>query len=274
MDWGHDGSLYVGETNRGWGSAGDKNEGLQRVIWNGKTPFEMKTIKAMPDGFEIEFTKPADLKTLKDLANYDLSSFIYKYHPVYGSPPINTESLKMEGVLPSTDGMKVRIVVSNLRKYYVHKLYLQGVKDIEGNELLHPTGYYTLNNIPSGLSLDKKSLTTYNSSKTKPQTTTTKTTSKKTTATSTTKKSNLTYEDVKPLLIKHTCVACHNANKRQVGPSYAAIAKRNYTNEEIVKLIYKPNPKNWPDYATEMAPMPQVPRADALKIAEWINGLK
>lgn len=32
MAWAKDGSLFVGETNRGWGSAGDANEGLQRLV--------------------------------------------------------------------------------------------------------------------------------------------------------------------------------------------------------------------------------------------------
>jgi hypothetical protein len=34
-----------------------------------------------------------------------------------------------------------------------------------------------------------------------------------------------------------------------------------------------PQPQNWPDYATAMAPMPQVPEAEARKIAAWINTL-
>ncbi len=51
----------------------------------------MKTVKAMPDGFEIEFTLPVDKKSAADLAAYSVESFIYKYHPVYGSPTVNTE---------------------------------------------------------------------------------------------------------------------------------------------------------------------------------------
>ena len=82
-----------------------------------------------------------------------------------------------------------------------------------------------------------------------------------------------TYEEVKGLLTRHTCSACHQANKRQVGPAFADVAKRRYTNDQIVELIYNPKPHNWPDYATEMPPMPQVPKADALKIAAWINSL-
>ncbi|WP_373399456.1 hypothetical protein V8V91_07035 [Algoriphagus halophilus] len=52
------------------------------------------------------------------------------------------------------------------------------------------------------------------------------------------------------------------------------MAERGYTPEQIVELIYNPKPENWPGYATPMAPMPQVKREDALKIARWINSLK
>jgi hypothetical protein len=61
--WGNDGSIFVGMTSRGWGSTGKDLYGLQRLVWNGRLPFEMKTISARPDGFEIEFTQPVDAKT-------------------------------------------------------------------------------------------------------------------------------------------------------------------------------------------------------------------
>jgi hypothetical protein len=38
-------------------------------------------------------------------------------------------------------------------------------------------------------------------------------------------------------------------------------------------LIYNPQPKNWPEYATPMAAMPQVPKEEARKIAIWITSL-
>src|SRR3546814_11906308 len=66
----------------------------------------------------------------------------------------------------------------------------------------------------------------------------------------------------------HTCIACHNADKRQVGPAYKDIAKRKYSNEKIVELIHNPKPGNWPDFATEMPPMSHVPKADALRSEE------
>ncbi len=261
MSWANDGTLFVGETNRGWGSAGDAREGLQRLSWNTLLPFEMKTVKAMPDGFEIEFTKPVDKKKAANLSAYAVESFIYKYQPVYGSPTQNIQKCPVKGVKVSEDGLTVRIVVGGLRKYYIHKITLDGIREQENSfSLVHPTGYYTLNNIPDGASLSMKEVSTTN-------------TAKEVAITAKPTKGKLTYEDIQPLLIKNTCVACHNPEKRQVGPGFIDVAKRNYSVEKIMQLIKNPQPKNWPDYSTPMAPMTQVSASDARKIATWINSL-
>jgi cytochrome c551/c552 len=284
MAWGGDGSLFVGETDRGWGSAGDASMGLQRLVWNGRLPFEMRAIRAMPDGFEIEFTKPVDMKSARNLASYSVESFIYKYHPVYGSPPVNTMTHPIRGVKVSEDGMKARIIVSNLRKNYIHTIKLEGVREKDFSySLVHPTAYYTLNNIPEGEKLSMSEVSTTRTAVAAKSTTTgaAKTTAGKTTAakTTTTAKGPAatakapTYAAVKPLLTKYTCVACHQPDKKQVGPAFVEVAKRRYSVQKIVDLIHNPQPQNWPDYPTEMPPMPQVPNADAAKIAAWINSL-
>jgi cytochrome c551/c552 len=237
----------------------------------------------MPDGFEIEFTMPVDAKSAEDIASYSVESFIYKYHPVYGSPTVNTKKHSIKGVKVSADGMKARIVVENPRRYYIHNISLDGVRSKEGSySLVHPTGYYTLNNIPEGQKLSLSGVSTKNSGKTK----TAKPAKNENTNSGTPddpankKKAPvapvkaLTYEQVKPLLVKNTCAACHNPEKKQVGPAFKDVAKRNYSIDKIVKLIYNPQPQNWPDYATEMPPMPQVPKEEARKIAAWINSLK
>jgi cytochrome c551/c552 len=124
---------------------------------------------------------------------------------------------------------------------------------------MHPTAYYTLNNIPDGASLSMSEVSTKN-----------------TVAVVKEEKSSngpITFADVEPLLIKNTCIACHNQNKKVVGPPFAEIAKRHYSIEEILQLIKMPQPQNWPEYSTPMAPMPQVSEADARKIAAWINTL-
>ncbi|TAE47793.1 MAG: auracyanin family protein [Bacteroidetes bacterium] len=155
MTWGKEGSLFVGETNRGWGSTGKEDWGLQRLVWTGKTPFEMKAIRAMPDGFEIEFTEPVDKTTGSDPASYKITGFIYKYHPVYGSPIVNEKDCEVWAVQLSEDGRKARIVVDSLRAKYVHEVKVEGVRSYsKGFPLLHNTGYYTLNEIPDGAKLN------------------------------------------------------------------------------------------------------------------------
>jgi len=270
MNFGNDGSLFVGETNRGWGSSGTTNSGLQRLVWTGKTPMEMKTVSAKPDGFEIEFTMPVDRTSAEDLSSYGGRSYIYKYHPVYGSPTVNEEKLQIKGVKVSADGLKVRVVIDNLRQYYLHEIFVQGIRSQQNSlPVLHNIAYYTLNNIPDGDKLPASELSTKRAVGTA-----TKTPAPAAKVKSATASAAPIYAEIEPLLTKNTCVACHQVSKRQVGPAYKDIAKRNYTSTRIVQLIYNPEPKNWPEHETPMAPMPQVPKDEALKIAAWINSLK
>ena len=279
MAWSKDGSLFVGETNRGWGSAGEANDGLQRLVWNNKMPFEMRTVRAMPDGFEIEFTKPVNKKSAEDIASYTVQSYTYKYHPVYGSPVVNTKMHTIKGIQVSADGMKARVVVDGLRKNYIHQLNATGIIDKDNSySLVHPAVYYTLNNIPDGKKLLMSEVSTKNSGKVAKATATKNPTGTATkSADDPSVKSvakSITAAEVKPLLLKYTCTACHNSEKKQVGPSFKEIAKRNYSADKIISLIYNPQKSNWPDYATEMPPMPQVPKEDARKMANWIRSLR
>lgn len=275
MNWGADGSLFVGETNRGWGSAGITNSGLERLVWTGKKPMEMKTVRAMPDGFEIEFTMPVSKATAENLNSYTGRTFTYKYHAVYGSPQVNENSLNFKGVKVSDDGMKVRLVVDNLRQHYIHELSLKGIRSQEGDlEVLHPVAYYTLNNIPEGAKLSLSEASTKRSSPTPPKKQSNSDKKPVVINTAEKKKRAPEFAEIEPLLVKNTCLACHQVDKRQVGPAFVEIAKRKYSNERIVGLIYSPEPQNWPDYATPMAPMPHVPKEEAMKIADWINSLQ
>ncbi|RIW13170.1 hypothetical protein D0X99_17335 [Algoriphagus lacus] len=267
-----DQSLFVGETNRGWGSAGDANEGLQRLVWNREAPFEMRTVKAKPDGFEIEFTKPVDRKSAEDLSSYLISSFTYKYFPVYGSPPVKPMDHEVLGVEVSEDGRKVRIAIKDPQQYHVHKISLPGIREaINSHELVHTDAYYTLNEIPSE---DKMVIKPKPVVAALPAAKAAAPASKPSAPAKQVSNAIPSDEEIKALLTKNTCTACHQKDKKVVGPAYVDVAKRNYSPEKIVELIYNPQPQNWPGYATPMAAMPQVPKEEALKIARWINSLK
>jgi uncharacterized cupredoxin-like copper-binding protein/glucose/arabinose dehydrogenase len=150
MVWGKDSSMFVGMTSRGWGSTGTAPYGLQRLEWTGKMPFEVLSVEARPDGFELTFTKPVDKATAADLASWAVTGFTYQYHSTYGSDPINQETLPVRAVTVSEDGRKARISVGGLRKGYIHELKLPALRSESGEPLLHDTAYYTLNEIPQG----------------------------------------------------------------------------------------------------------------------------
>ena len=156
LSWGLDGSMFVGQTSRGWSATGKSPFGIQRLVWTGQTPFEIKTITSKPDGFEVAFTLPVDAATAGDPASYSLNSFTYKYHHTYGSPIINAEPLAIKGIVVAADGLSARLVIdeSKLRKGYIHEVKAEGVKSKEGLPLLHNTGYYTLNEIGGGQKAD------------------------------------------------------------------------------------------------------------------------
>ena len=260
--FGLDGSMFVGMTSRGWGSTGKADFGLQRLVWNGLTPFEINEIHAKSDGFEISFTQPVDVKSVKNAASYALRSYIYKYHHQYGSPIIDVKDLKIKGISVSADKKTVRIALDGIRQYFIHEFVLKGIMNEEGEPLLHETAYFTLNQIPAGDKLALNESTKIVEAKVEVEV-------KEVNG----KKELISEAQVMALLKKHTCLACHAKDKKVVGPSYEDIAKRGYSNKQILDLVYKPNPQNWPDYATEMAPMSHIPAKDVLKIAGWINSL-
>lgn len=265
--FGSDGSMFVGMTSRGWGSTGKDNFGLQRLVWNGLTPFEINAIHAKSDGFEITFTQAVDVKSVKNAASYALRSYIYEYHHQYGSPIIHVKDVKIKGISVSADKKSVRISLDGIRQFYIHEFILKGILNEEGEPLLHETAYYTLNQIPAGDKLamnestapviEKEAIAVVEQPKSAVNG----------------KKQLVTEAQAMALLKKHTCLACHAKDKKVVGPSYEDIAKRKYSDQQILALVYKPNPQNWPDYATEMAPMSHIPANDVLKIASWINNL-
>lgn len=143
-----DGSLYVGGTNRGWGSRGAGDYALERLSWTGQTPFEILAMRAVPGGFELEFTEPADPATLRELSSYTMKSFTYIYQADYGSPVVDEESCVIRSATPSPDGRRVRLEIDNLRECVIHELNADGIRTPDGQPLLHDTGWYTLNRLP------------------------------------------------------------------------------------------------------------------------------
>lgn len=144
-----DGSLLVGMTDRGWGSTGPKRDGLQRVTFTGATPFEVLSMRIGPRGFMLEFTKDADLSAA-DFHNYAMKSYTYEYHPAYGSAEMDVKDVKIVGA-QLLNPRVLALMCDGLRgggMGYVHELKMTGLRSKDGEELLHPLAYYTVQVIP------------------------------------------------------------------------------------------------------------------------------
>ncbi|MBA2226586.1 hypothetical protein [Thermogemmata fonticola] len=145
-----DGSLMIGQTNRGWGSLGGKPYGLQRLIYTGKEPFEVHHITLTPQGFDLVFTQPLDPASIapaQPRPPITVSSFTYIYHSNYGCPEIDTRAEKVGALVLSPDRRTLTVPVEGLRKGRVYEIRLEGIRNAQGEALLHPEAYYTLNEL-------------------------------------------------------------------------------------------------------------------------------
>ncbi len=150
-----DGAMFVGGTNRGWGSRGGKPYSLERLTWTGEVPFEVHEMRAKPDGFELTFTLPVDAETAGDIASYKMTTYTYIFQSAYGSPEVDHTAPKITNVVVADDGKSARLYVDKLQRGHIHELHMPGIRSKDGLPLLHNVGYYTLNNIPEEPKISK-----------------------------------------------------------------------------------------------------------------------
>ncbi len=143
-----DGNLFVGGTNRGWGSRGNNPFSLERIQWTGVTPFELLDVKANPDGFTVSFTEPIDPKTAKMPDAIQVEAYTYIYQSSYGSPEVDHSKPTIQNVEVAKDNRSITIKLEGLKEGHVHEIHFPGIRDANNVPLWHDVLYYTLNQIP------------------------------------------------------------------------------------------------------------------------------
>src|SRR5262249_43252857 len=96
---------------------------------------------------DLTFTKPLGAKTAEDARAFALQSFTLNYWSTYGSPEVDHRAEAVTDVKVSADGKTVSLTVPGLRRGRVYEL-TANVKDAQGEPILHPEAYYTLNEVP------------------------------------------------------------------------------------------------------------------------------
>ncbi|AWB68875.1 hypothetical protein C2869_01835 [Saccharobesus litoralis] len=102
------GHLWIGQTARGWGAAGSKPFGLQKVVWDGTNPFEMLNIKLTKTGFRLSFTEEIDANSFVE-SSFNVQQWHYHYHKKYGSEKVDLTTINISKMRLSPDHKQIEI---------------------------------------------------------------------------------------------------------------------------------------------------------------------
>lgn len=144
------GQLIAGgfTTSRQWPVRGTEPFALQRIDWNGMTPFEVKVINIQKDGFRISFTKPVDPKIAAMTESYAISTYTHIYHGAYGSPEVDQTTPRILSATPAADGLSVTLRLGKITEDHIHDFDFSKITSTQNEPLLHRKAFYTVNEIP------------------------------------------------------------------------------------------------------------------------------
>jgi hypothetical protein len=77
-----------------------------------------------------------------------LRSLTHSSWGTYGSPEVDRKAEKITGVMVSADRPTVSLAATGFRPGRIYERHLPNVESTDGDPVLHPDGYYTLNELP------------------------------------------------------------------------------------------------------------------------------
>ncbi|MEM1134277.1 MAG: hypothetical protein AAGI07_00450 [Bacteroidota bacterium] len=143
MAFAPDGSLWIGQNDHGW--VGD--EGIQRIIFTGKTPTDILNMNLTEKGFDLTYTKAMQDTAAANPVNFKFKKYYYKYHKRYGSPQIDVSDVGIEAISYDAANKKTSIALDSLVPGYVYELEINNLYAKDGSLLKNNQIYYTLNRL-------------------------------------------------------------------------------------------------------------------------------
>ncbi len=153
LSQGPDGALYAGGLGAGgnWGQEGKLTYGLQKLTPNSTSVFDIKSMKAIADGFELEYTQAVSAATA---ASYKVKQWRYQPTPEYGGPKVDEETLTVSSATLSADRLKVTLKLAGLKPgRVVHVRSPRPFTSTTGSPLWSTEAWYTLNSLADGTTL-------------------------------------------------------------------------------------------------------------------------
>lgn len=153
LAWGPDGALYVGGVGStgNWGHTGKLSYGLQKLIFNNNSTFEMLAVRAKPNGVEIEFTEPLQEGLGLKASDYQIRQWYFKPTADYGGPKIDDKPLAVKRVTFSDNRRKVLLELPGMKAGHVVYIRLnkKTMRSDSGKNLWTTEAWYTMNSIPA-----------------------------------------------------------------------------------------------------------------------------
>lgn len=138
-------SLFIGHTVRGWGTPA---EGLTRITYLGKAPFDVKSIKLGENGFKLGFTLSPDKSSIRN-EDFSVSSYRYEDKWLYGGNKLDTRKEIITSVKTVEDD-SFELGIENLEVGRVYEIQISKdskMKSESGEPILNKVFCYTLNQL-------------------------------------------------------------------------------------------------------------------------------
>lgn len=146
---GPDSAFYLGGIGTSqWGGWSWENHfyGLQRLVPNGKSFFDMLAVRSMgPTTMEIEFTSPADPASAGNTANYSVKTYSYTPQAAYEGGKSAETNLTVSSATLSADKMKVTLTINGMKAGNVVYFKLSNIKSATNEALWSGEAEYTQN---------------------------------------------------------------------------------------------------------------------------------
>ena len=143
-DFDPSGRLWVGQTSRGWPTAGPEPFAVQRIAWDGHTvPFELQKITLTKKGFDLTFTQPLSEASAAD---FEAQQWHYHHWATYGSPKVEQASVAISKMRLSEDRRTVSLSMQ-LTPGNVVAIDFSKLRNAQGKAPGATMVYYTLNKL-------------------------------------------------------------------------------------------------------------------------------
>ena len=138
-----DGSMWVGQTARGWG----KGEGLVHITWSGEVPMEIREIKLTRTGFDIHYTRPVDRAAATKPESYNIKRYFYPHRRAYNVRKADVKTVQVTSVKLSGDGTVASLALADMTPRRVYEFKIKNVQGSKGESFGTGVAYYTLNRL-------------------------------------------------------------------------------------------------------------------------------